>query len=122
MFNSISGIRDSKYKMNNNIERTDEFNLNYKNDKEIEKIQIEKESINEIDKQLDNLADFGEGSYLCYFDNAGHKDLKLIYKNRIVKIFLTETDQISPETESCLISEARDIINKLEHCLKVAKK
>lgn len=62
-----------------------------------------------IDRQLDLITDdFGEGiigAKLEYFDNAGHRDIRLVYQNRIIKIFLViNAKQIN---EIKLISESK---------------
>lgn len=68
-----------------------------------------------IDRQLDLITDdFGEGiigAKLEYFDNAGHRDIRLVYQNRIIKIFLViNAKQIN---EIKLISESKKILLKL---------
>lgn len=42
-----------------------------------------------IDQKLDNIYDYDgqfSGASLEWFDNAGFRDIKLIYKNRVLKI------------------------------------
>ena len=55
------------------------FNLNYREDLEYL-----------IDEKLDVIARFPKfhGSCLRWFDNGGYRDIKLVYKQRILKIFL----------------------------------
>lgn len=55
------------------------FNLNYREDLEYL-----------IDEKLDVIARFPKfhGSCLRWFNNGGYRDIKLVYKQRILKIFL----------------------------------
>lgn len=68
-----------------------------------------------IDRQLDFIAeDFGEGitgARLEYFDNAGHRDIRLVYQGRVIKIFLVVV--ASQINKSKLIAKSRQILLKL---------
>lgn len=68
-----------------------------------------------IDFGLDLIHDFGNDTYLVYFDNAGHKDIKLYYKNRLIKIFLVANGGNQDEIAMIkkLVKESADIITKL---------
>lgn len=64
-----------------------------------------------IDRQLDLITDFRDspnfvGVKLEYFHNGDYRDIKLSYKGRILKIFLTA----GPVNETWLISESEKIL------------
>jgi hypothetical protein len=64
-----------------------------------------------IDRQLDLITDFRDspdfaGAQLSYFNNNGYRDIKLLYKGRILKIFLIA----GPVNETWLISESKKIL------------
>lgn len=64
-----------------------------------------------IDRQLDLITDFRDspnfvGAKLEYFHNGDFRDIKLSYKGRILKIFLTA----GPVNETWLISESKKIL------------
>lgn len=65
-----------------------------------------------IDRQLDFITDFRDspnfiGAKLEYFHNGDFRDIKLSYKGRILKIFLTA----GPVNETWLISESKKILS-----------
>lgn len=64
-----------------------------------------------IDRQLDLITDFRDcpnfiGAKLEYFHNGDYRDIKLSYKNRILKIFLVA----GPVNETWIISESQKIL------------
>jgi hypothetical protein len=64
-----------------------------------------------IDRQLDLITDFRDssnfvGAKLEYFHNGGHRDIKLSYLGRIIKIFLVA----GPVDETWVISESKKIL------------
>ena len=64
-----------------------------------------------IDRRLDLITDFRDspdfaGAQLFYFNNGGHRDIKLSYKGRILKIFLVA----GPVDETWIISESKKIL------------
>ena len=81
------------------------FNLNYRDDLEYL-----------IDEKLDVITRFPRspkfhGSCLRWFDNGGHRDIKLTYRQRILKVFLVgDPDSINFEK---LESESEKILDKL---------
>ena len=81
------------------------FNLNYREDLEYL-----------IDEKLDVITRFPKspkfhGSCLRWFDNGGHRDIKLTYRQRILKVFLVgDPDSINFEK---LESESEKILDKL---------
>ena len=76
------------------------FNLNYREDLEYL-----------IDEKLDVITRFPKfhGSSLRWFDNGGYKDIKLVYKQRILKIFLVgdpekvNFEQLKIDSEKILV-------------------
>lgn len=81
------------------------FNLNYRDDLAYL-----------IDEKLDVITRFPRspkfhGSCLRWFDNGGHRDIKLTYRQRILKVFLVgDPDSINFEK---LESESEKILDKL---------
>lgn len=67
-----------------------------------------------VDRQLDLITTFPDDEFdhaakLEYFNNAGHRDVRLVYRDRVLKIFLlTENTRIS-STE--LIKEAEKTLS-----------
>jgi hypothetical protein len=64
-----------------------------------------------VDHRLDLITDFRDspsfvGAKLEYFHNGDFRDIKLSYKGRILKIFLT----VGPVNETWLISESKKIL------------
>jgi hypothetical protein len=64
-----------------------------------------------IDRQLDLITDFRDcpdlvGAKLEYFRNGDYRDIRLSYKDRILKIFLVA----GPVNETCVISESKKIL------------
>ena len=64
-----------------------------------------------VDRQLDLITDFRNcpnfvGAKLEWFNNGGHRDIKLSYRGRIVKVFLVA----GKVNETLLISESRKIL------------
>ena len=64
-----------------------------------------------IDRQLDLITDFRDspdfaGAKLEYFNNSGFRDIRLLYKNRILKIFLVAGEV----NETFLITESERIL------------
>ena len=76
------------------------FNLNYREDLEYL-----------IDEKLDVITRFPKfhGSSLRWFDNGGYRDIKLVYKQRILKIFLVgdpekvNFEQLKIDSEKILV-------------------
>lgn len=65
-----------------------------------------------IDRVLDLITEFPEeprlvGAKLEYFHNGDFRDIRLIYKGRILKIFLVAGNRVN---ETFLISESRNIL------------
>ena len=64
-----------------------------------------------IDRKLDFITDFRDypdfaGTKLEWFRNGDHRDIRLVYKGRIIKVFLVAGDI----DEICLISDAVKIL------------
>ena len=64
-----------------------------------------------IDRQLDLITDFRDspnfvGANLEYFHNGDYRDIRLLYKGRLIKCFLV----VGPVDEESLISEAMRIL------------
>ena len=64
-----------------------------------------------IDRQLDLITDFRNcpnfvGAKLEYFHNGDYRDIRLVYKNRILKVFLVSGEV----NETFLISESERIL------------
>ena len=64
-----------------------------------------------IDRKLDLITDFRNcpdfvGAKLEYFHNGDYRDIRLVYKGRIIKVFLVA----GPVNESLLISESERIL------------
>ena len=64
-----------------------------------------------IDRQLDLITDFRDspnfvGAKLEYFHNGDYRDIRLLYKGRLIKCFLV----VGPVDEESLISEAMRIL------------
>lgn len=64
-----------------------------------------------IDRQLDLITDFRDspnfvGAKLEYFHNGGYRDIKLSYKGRLLKVFLTS----GLVNETWVISESKKIL------------
>ena len=64
-----------------------------------------------IDRQLDFITDFRDspnfvGAKLEYFHNGDYRDIRLLYKGRLIKCFLV----VGPVDEESLISEAMRIL------------
>lgn len=64
-----------------------------------------------IDRQLDLITDFRDspnfiGAKLEYFHNGDHRDIRLTYRGRILKVFLVA----GPVDEIWLISESKKIL------------
>ena len=65
-----------------------------------------------IDRQLDLITEFTEfselaGAKLEWFRNGSYRDIKLSYKGRILKVFVTATNNVN---ETFLISESKNIL------------
>ena len=65
-----------------------------------------------IDRVLDLITEFSDepilqGAKLEYFHNGDFRDIRLIYKGRILKIFLVAGNRVN---ETFLISESRNIL------------
>lgn len=65
-----------------------------------------------IDRRLDLISDFSDdiflaGADLRYFNNAGYRDIKLSYKGRLLKVFITDNTKVN---ENKLISDCRMIL------------
>lgn len=73
-----------------------------------------------IDRRLDFITDFRDcpnyvGAVLEYFNNGGYRDVRLLYKGRIIKIFLIAGEVC----ETLLIERARETLfysGLLENC------
>lgn len=66
-----------------------------------------------IDRTLDLITDFRDcpdfvGAKLEYFHNGDYRDIRLVYKGRILKVFLVA----GPVNETFLISESEKILRK----------
>ena len=64
-----------------------------------------------LDRQLDLITDFRDspnfaGAQLSYFNNNGFRDIKLLYKGRLIKCFLVA----GPVDETWIISESKKIL------------
>jgi hypothetical protein len=64
-----------------------------------------------IDRQLDLITDFRDsqnfvGARLEYFHNGDYRDIRLLYRGRVLKVFLTA----GPVNETWLISESKKIL------------
>lgn len=65
-----------------------------------------------IDRQLDLITEFTEfpelaGAKLEWFKNGDYRDIRLSYKGRILKVFVTATNNVN---ETFLISESKNIL------------
>ena len=65
-----------------------------------------------IDRKLDLITTFPkspefQGAQLEWFNNEGYRDVRLKYKGRVLKIFLTISNNIN---ETSLISESERIL------------
>lgn len=70
-----------------------------------------------IDRQLDLITDFRDcpnfvGAKLEYFHNGDYRDLRLVFKGRILKVFLVA----GSVDETFVISESINILNKFTDC------
>ena len=70
-----------------------------------------------IDRQLDLITDFRDcpnfvGAKLEYFHNGDYRDIRLVYKGRILKVFLVA----GSVDETFVISESINILNKFTEC------
>ena len=70
-----------------------------------------------IDRKLDLITDFRDcpnfvGAKLEYFHNGDYRDIRLVYKGRILKIFLVA----GSVDETFVISESINILNKFTDC------
>jgi hypothetical protein len=66
-----------------------------------------------VDRQLDLITDFQDsaelfGAKLEWFNNGGHRDIKLSYKGRVLKVFLIA----GPINESFLFTESIKILRR----------
>lgn len=66
-----------------------------------------------VDRELDLITDFRDspnftGAKLEYFHNGDFRDIRLLYKGRVLKIFLVA----GPVNEAFLISESEKILRK----------
>jgi len=68
-----------------------------------------------IDEHLDVISrDFGKaawGACLRWFDNGGYRDIKLTYRQRVLKVYLVAIES-EVDTEK-LIADARKVLKKL---------
>jgi hypothetical protein len=65
-----------------------------------------------VDRQLDLITEFTEfpelaGAKLEWFRNGDYRDIRLLYKGRILKVFVTVTNAVN---ETFLISESKNIL------------
>ena len=70
-----------------------------------------------IDRQLDLITDFRDcpnfvGAKLEYFHNGDYRDIRLVFKGRILKVFLVA----GSVDETFVISESINILNKFTDC------
>lgn len=73
-----------------------------------------------IDEHLDVITrDFGDdfhGACLRWFDNAGYRDIKLEYRQRILKVFIVSNiHKITDLTINRLKKESEDCLKKLKN-------
>lgn len=69
-----------------------------------------------IDRFVDNLQRFEitKNSYLEYFNNGGHFDLRFVSDGRIMKIFLVKDGyELTKDTIDNLIDECKNILYRL---------
>lgn len=88
-------------KLNDEIIYLGYHNINYKED-----------LCRLIDRKLDLITTFQfdtdlRGAQLSYFNNNGYRDIKLTYKGRLLKVFLTNGSTIN---ETSVISEAARLL------------
>jgi hypothetical protein len=65
-----------------------------------------------VDRKLDLITEFIEfpelaGAKLEWFRNGDYRDIRLLYKGRILKVFITATNNVN---ETFLISESKKIL------------
>ena len=70
-----------------------------------------------IDRELDLITDFRDcpnfvGAKLEYFHNGDYRDIRLVYRGRILKVFLVA----GSIDETFVISESINILNKFTDC------
>lgn len=70
-----------------------------------------------IDRELDLITDFRDcpnfvGAKLEYFHNGDYRDIRLVYRGRILKVFLVA----GSVDETFVISESINILNKFAEC------
>lgn len=77
------------------------------------------ESIKQIiDYQLDTIKEFSypemnSFARLEFFDNAGHRDIRLLYNNRIIKIYVVSNHEELNFIN--LIADAQELIKKISY-------
>jgi hypothetical protein len=76
-------------------------------------LSYREEACRVIDRQLDLIATFPDDEYeqaakLEYFNNAGYRDIRLVYRGRALKVFLVANSQRINKAE--LIKEAKKFL------------
>lgn len=71
-----------------------------------------------IDKYLDLILEIDEDAWLAWFFNGEYKDIKLVYKNRILKIFLIQEEisdiKLKDLLYKLLLPESLKILSKIK--------
>ena len=69
---------------------------------------------NLVDKQLDWIADVDSDSYLEWFDNGGHQDIRLKSHGRIIKVILVKDDrEVTDQTVQNLVELSKLILEEI---------
>lgn len=67
-----------------------------------------------VDYQLDTIKEFtvnDSGARLEFFENSGHRDIRLVYKERILKVYLvSKQSELNVEK---LVADAIDLITRI---------
>lgn len=82
-----------------------------------------------IDKEIDTIAEIPgfKGASLMYFDNVTHRDVKLVYRLRTIKVYLTSkakdrndfyTNYLSKETIDELIADSIKVLKEFNSAQK----
>ena len=74
-----------------------------------------------VDDYLDTLTRFPEypefwGAKLEYFQNGSFSDLRLIYKGRILKLYLCKSSTRDPDLEAIVLKDAITVLHTYINC------
>lgn len=69
-----------------------------------------------VDRKLDHIYSYGEdlfGGQLDWFDNAGYRDIKLVYRLRTLKIWvISDSRQVTEKLVQQIQEEGKTILEK----------